>query len=342
MTSEPRPASPRRAWLRGSLSTFGSLLIVRGVQACKHVDEGQAEDSRDGGQAQIAAGAAAARGTPRASQTSSVAAAGASPTSPGAVSLGRDAGTPKTTNAARAPGSAHDLQDDAGAQPSAAARASAQMRLACPVITQFEPIVDDGPRSSFTVMADGDQLQWLITGTSAALYATQLPDQILFMLKALDRVRVGYPLSMLQHSLQAATRARRANATDDLVLCALCHHLGSVITLEGQAELSASIVRGFVAEDAYHMLRHQDEYRLAHYGERVDLPTGLRARWASAPWDAQAKQFYDEWDRPSYDPSYDTLPLSEFEGLVRSKFSPDIGNLTGSPTQMDCLDRSGS
>ena len=172
--------------------------------------------------------------------------------------------------------------DDAGvaAPPSAAEPKSDAAHLACPVLTHFPAISDDAPRSSFTVMDDGDQLQWLITGTAAALYAAQVPDRVLFMLRALDNIQAGYPLSALQHSLQAATRARRAGASDELVLCALCHHLGMVITVEGQAELSAAILRGFVSEDAYRVLRHQAEYQWAQYGERIGLPTDQSARYA--------------------------------------------------------------
>ena len=34
----------------------------------------------------------------------------------------------------------------------------------------------------------------------------------------------------------------------------------------------------------------------------------------------KTKRFVDDWDGPAFDPSYDTLPLSTFEPMVRRVF----------------------
>lgn len=210
-------------------------------------------------------------------------------------------------------------------------------RVPCQVVTQFPAIVDLGLRSTFTRMDHGDQAEWLITGVSAALYAVQLPDCVLFMLRSLDNLYLGYPISMLAHSLQAATRAKRANASDDLILSALCHHLGVLLTVEGQAELSAAILRGFVSEHAYRVVRHHAEYQWSAYGSLVGLPTSQRERYAAEPWHADAVRFSDDWDSPAYDRRFVSSPLAEFEPLVRAKFGPESGYLVGQLTSSDCV-----
>lgn len=222
-------------------------------------------------------------------------------------------------------------------EPTGTAAHLSDIRVACPVITQFPAIVDLGARSTFTRMDRGDQLQWLVTGVSAAQYAVQLPDCVLAMLRNLDVVHFGHPISMLAHSLQVATRAREANASDDLVLAALCHHIGSLLTVEGQAELSAAILRGFISEDAYRVLRHHNEYQWSVYGAQVGLPTTQRERYANESWHRDAERFCDEWDCAGYDPSFRSLPLAEFEPLVRAKLGPESGYLVGQLTSGDCV-----
>jgi predicted HD phosphohydrolase len=214
---------------------------------------------------------------------------------------------------------------------------SADPQLACPVVTQFPAIIDLGARATFTRMDRGDQFEWLLTGLSAAQYASALPDCVLAMLQSLDRLHFGHPLSLLAHSLQAATRARNAHAHDDLVLAALCHHLGALITIEGQAELSAAILRGFVSENVYRVVRHHEEYQTDVYAARVGLPGGQRERYAREPWHLDAVRFCDEWDCPSYDPSFASLELAAFELLVRAKLGPESGYLVGQLTSTDCV-----
>lgn len=225
----------------------------------------------------------------------------------------------------------------AGAKPGMPTPDHEPRRVACASAVVFPMIRDDAPRATFARMDQGSALEWLTTGVSAALYAAQLPDSVLFMLRALDEVYVGYPISVLSHSLQAASRARAANAPDELVLCALCHHLGALLIWEGHEELSAAILRGFVSEDAYRVVRHQAEYQLAHTGAALGQETNLRARYAGQSWHASALRFCDEWDSPSYDASYPSLTLADFEPLVRATLGPESGYLVGERTSTDCF-----
>ena len=45
-------------------------------------------------------------------------------------------------------------------------------------------------------------------------------------------------------------------------------------------------------------------------------------RMADAYFDATVR-FCDKWDQPSFDPQYDTMPLSSFEPMVRRLFARD-------------------
>lgn len=236
----------------------------------------------------------------------------------------------------KAPG-AEPVKTVRAAQPASAPSTASSSQIACSAPATFPAISDTAPRAGFAHMDQGDQWEWLTVGLSATAYAELHPDTVLHMLRLLDGVHAGYPLSVLAHSLQAATRARRANASDELVLCALCHHLGMALNFEGHAEISAAILRGFVSEDAYRVVRHQDEFQRLHYGALLDEPTDQRDRYTEEPWFEPASRFCDEWDSPSYARDYVSLPLEEFAPLVRAKLGTASGFLASKLTMQDCI-----
>lgn len=120
-------------------------------------------------------------------------------------------------------------------------------------------------------------------------------------------------------------------------MCALCHHLGMALSFEGQAEISAAILRGFVSEDAYRIVRHQEEFQLLHHGAQLGRPTGQRDRYAAHSWFNQARVFCDEWDSPSYARDYTSLPLEAFAPLLRAKLGVGSGFLVSRFTMEDCV-----
>jgi len=48
---------------------------------------------------------------------------------------------------------------------------------------------------------------------------------------------------------------------------------------------------------------------------------GAREQYTDKPWFEMARQFTDEWDQISFDPDYDTLPLSYFEPMIDRVFT---------------------
>jgi len=204
------------------------------------------------------------------------------------------------------------------------------------VVTTFPKIVDDNNRTSFTRMDESALLDWLtIGGAAGPLMEAHVPAAIINLLAELSKLRLGYPVTVLEHSLQTATRAFRANASDDLVLAALCHDIGFAFTVEGHAEVSAAILRGYVDEGAYRVIRHHTEFEWAHYGDLIGQPTDQRLRHAAQPWFGDAERFADEWDAASFEPGYDTLPLAEFIPLLTERFGD--GSLANDLTAEDCV-----
>jgi len=99
---------------------------------------------------------------------------------------------------------------------------------------------------SFHRMQDGTREDYQLLDESEREYARALPDNVLAALAKLDHSLEGYPLSRLGHSLQAATRARRDGADDELVAAALIHDIGDELAPYNHAEIAAGILRPYV------------------------------------------------------------------------------------------------
>lgn len=145
-------------------------------------------------------------------------------------------------------------------------------------------------------------------------------DAVLGLLRSLATVVEGFPVDQLTHSCQTATRAERAGADDEVVAAALCHDIGKAISDDNHGAVSAEILRPYLSDDVYQVVRHHQDFQLRHYAHYFGGDPEARERHSGAPWFPLAEQFTDEWDQASFDPAYGTLPLEHFEPLVRRVF----------------------
>ena len=172
----------------------------------------------------------------------------------------------------------------------------------------------------FTRMDHSTREQWQYIAEETMREQSSVPDQILGMLERLGSLYGGFGVSQLHHALQTATMAKRANASDEMVLASLCHDIGKAISIPNHGEISASILRKYVSADTYQIILTHQDFQGRHYYEYFGQPSNLRESYKNEPWFALAEQFTDEWDQAAFDPSYPVLPLSELAPLVRQFF----------------------
>ena len=141
---------------------------------------------------------------------------------------------------------------------------------------------------------------------------TKVPDRILSMLRALDGYVQGFAITQLEHSLQTATMAERAGAEPDIV---------KIVSNANHPAVSAEIIRPWVSEKAYWIVKYHQDFQGRHYYGRIGLDPEMRRKHAGHEFYEAAEEFVDEWDQAAFDPDYDTLPLEHFEPLVREVFS---------------------
>jgi predicted HD phosphohydrolase len=127
-------------------------------------------------------------------------------------------------------------------------------------------------------------------------------------------------VNQLQHALQAASRAVRSGASEQLIVAALCHDLGDVISVQNHAAIAAEILKPYVSRDVYDIVRTHQDFQRRHYGALAEGSGLSRLRHVTRRWYRQACVFSDEWDQTSFDPEYDTLPLEYFEPMIARVF----------------------
>lgn len=174
---------------------------------------------------------------------------------------------------------------------------------------------------SFTRMDHGKIDEWMIIAQSVAQRQSAMPSVIKSMLIQLEGQVDGFAVNQLHHALQTATRAARHGASEEMVVAALCHDIGKVISVENHPAIAAEILRPYVSRETYEIVRTHQDFQGRHYYALLGKDPEARLQYANEHWYEMACVFTDEWDQTSFDPEYDTLPLSHFEPMIARVFA---------------------
>jgi predicted HD phosphohydrolase len=174
---------------------------------------------------------------------------------------------------------------------------------------------------SFRAMADGTREDYLLLHAAEIEYASELPDRILAALKKLRHTLQGYPVSRLEHSLQAATRAMRDGADEELIVAALIHDIGDELAPYSHQEIAAGILRPYVRPEVTWIVEQHALFQNYYYVHHFGGDRNARDRYRGHPWYEACRSFCANWDQNSVDPAYRSERLSYFEPLVRRIFS---------------------
>ena len=175
--------------------------------------------------------------------------------------------------------------------------------------------------TTFTRMDESTAEEWAVIGVETIQNQPRVAEQFLGMLRQLESITDGFATDQLEHSVQTATRAQRAGADDEVVFASLCHDIGKVVSVFNHPAIAAEMIRPFVRDEVYFMIRAHQDFQGRHYYEHFDMDPDAREQYRGEPWFELAATFADEWDQTSFDPDYDSLPLEHFEPLVRSMTS---------------------
>jgi predicted HD phosphohydrolase len=175
--------------------------------------------------------------------------------------------------------------------------------------------------TTFRRMDESTAEQWATIGHETAEGQSQVPEQVLAMLRRLSEITSGFAVDQLTHCLQTATRAERAGADRDMVVASLCHDIGKCVSVPNHAAIAAEILRPYVRPEVAEVMRAHQDFQGRHYYHHFGGDPDAREAYRGEAWFGLAAQFADEWDQTSFDPDYPTEPLEHFEPLVRQVFS---------------------
>lgn len=174
---------------------------------------------------------------------------------------------------------------------------------------------------TFTRMEDGTREEYAFLERMESSYIQGMPARVLAHLQLLDQGISGYRVTRLEHSLQSATRAYRDNATDEMVLAALLHDIGDVLSPANHSEMAAALLRPFVSERVYWIVKQHGLFQTVYYGHHLGGDRDARDHFRQHPWYDDTVYFCHDYDQNSFDPGYRSHPLDFFQPLVERLLS---------------------
>ena len=176
-------------------------------------------------------------------------------------------------------------------------------------------------RATFARMEKSTAQDWQIIAGEAQNFSRQLPDRLMAHLKLLDGDFGGFPVDRYTHSLQTATRALKAGCDEEYVVCALFHDIGDTLGSYNHFDIAAAILKPFVSEANLWMVQHHGIFQGYYFFHHLGLDRNLRDQFAGHAHYARTEEFCALYDNPAFDPRGETLPMSEFEPMVRRVFA---------------------
>eukprot|EP00929_Paragymnodinium_shiwhaense_P088442 TRINITY_DN48769_c0_g2_i3.p2 TRINITY_DN48769_c0_g2~~TRINITY_DN48769_c0_g2_i3.p2 ORF type:complete len:262 (+),score=50.97 TRINITY_DN48769_c0_g2_i3:77-862(+) len=210
-----------------------------------------------------------------------------------------------------------------------------------------QAMVDAGLVGNYRAIKDANAEEWgkLCKGFEAAATPQKMAQSAINQLRALEGCFIGNHVDMLEHNLQTATRALRDGCHEDTVIAALFHDLGEVMTPVNHGEVAGALLRPYISPENYWVLIHHEIFQAYYYQDIGGLKEkNTRERFKTHPYYQACVDFCEKYDQPSFDPDYDTLPLSYFEPMVHRLFKrmpyshPDHGKDPLNAAKMTIID----
>ncbi len=172
-------------------------------------------------------------------------------------------------------------------------------------------------RTTFTSFQDSTAQDWQLIAGEFATYASRLSDRVIAHLKLLEGDFGGFPIDRYAHSLQTATRALRDGRDEEYVVCALIHDIGDTLGTYNHPDIAAAILKPFVSDANLWMVQHHGIFQGYYFFHHLGMDRNLRDRFSGNPHYNYTAEFCESYDSPSFDARAETLPLQEFELMLR-------------------------
>ena len=176
-------------------------------------------------------------------------------------------------------------------------------------------------RATFTKMEASTAQDWQKIGAEFMPFARRLPDRLMAHLKLLEGDYGGFPIDRYTHSLQTATNALRDGRDEEYVVCALLHDIGDTLGCYNHPDIAAAVLKPFVSEANLWMVQHHGIFQGYNFFHHIGLDRDMREQFKGQPHYARTEEFIALYDNPAFDAHAETLPIDEFEPMLRRVFA---------------------
>ena len=173
------------------------------------------------------------------------------------------------------------------------------------------------PAATYTRMDEGTVEDYAIMESYRPAKMALLPDRLMDMLVEIGDKEDGGPLDGYAHSLQSATLAYHDGADDETVFAALFHDIGQLVSEHNHAEVSGAILKPFLSERMYWVVKHHGIFQGYYYFDKVGWDPDAREAYRDSPHYGDCVHFCERYDQIAFRRDYPTKPLDFFEPMVR-------------------------
>ena len=173
----------------------------------------------------------------------------------------------------------------------------------------------------FLQMKDGTKEDYLLLEKHEKKYIEGTADRLIKFMSGLTNTLEGYRITRLEHSLQSATRALNDKANDEMIGATLLHDIGDELAPLNQSEYAAAVLKPYVSEKTYWIIEKHGEFQMYYYAHHLGGNRNQRDKYKGHKYYKETVDFCENWDQKSFDPNFKSLPLKEFEPMVKKIFS---------------------
>ena len=173
----------------------------------------------------------------------------------------------------------------------------------------------------FLQMKDGTKEDYLLLEKHEKKYIEGTADRLIKFMSGLTNTLEGYQITRLEHSLQSATRALNDKANEEMIVATLLHDIGDELAPLNHSEYAAAVLKPYVSEKTYWIIEKHGEFQMYYYAHHLGGNRNQRDKYKGHKYYKETVDFCENWDQKSFDPNFKSLPLKEFEPMVKKIFS---------------------
>lgn len=192
-----------------------------------------------------------------------------------------------------------------------------------------------GHKPNWTAMENASKADFEAVMGYEDAFNAGLVDRLLAQIRSLDEDWTPYPINRYQHMLQSATRAHNDGADDEIIVAALIHDVGDILSPYNHGELAAAILKPYVSEKTRWIVEHHCVFQGFYYNHHLGGDRLAREKYKDSPYYDDCVYFCHNYDQNAFDPDYVSKPLEFFEPYLRRVFSSAGGHMELNETRAD-------